>query len=147
MKKLKTLGEVLDFAIAREVEASAFYQKLAENAPDGKARDVFLGFAADEVGHKRKLEGVKVKADEALLKKTIPPLEVNNPPVPPSATPDMNFKGALAVAIQKEKMSLDLYSAMADSSAFAPVKAVCIALSKEEEKHQLRLQSLYDQTA
>lgn len=147
MQKLKSLGAVIDFAIAREMEAFDLYQELAENAPDGKARDIFLGFAADEVSHKRKLDSVKAKSNDSTLNKTTPPLEINCQFTKPAATPDMNFHEALAFAIQCEKDAFNLYSCMAESTAFPPLKAICTALAKDEEKHQLRLETLYKETA
>ncbi len=53
------VGEVLDYAIAREVEAYEFYRDLATRVKAAKLREVLLGFAAEEVEHKVLLERAK----------------------------------------------------------------------------------------
>ncbi|MHC4501024.1 MAG: ferritin family protein, partial [Planctomycetota bacterium] len=62
MERFGSVDEILDFAIAREVEANDFYTELAERMENGAMRKVFEEFAIEELGHKMKLEAVKARA-------------------------------------------------------------------------------------
>ncbi|MHC4156404.1 MAG: ferritin family protein [Planctomycetota bacterium] len=53
MKRFSSVDEILDFAIAREVEANEFYTQLAEQMENPSMRKVFEAFAIEETGHKR----------------------------------------------------------------------------------------------
>jgi len=58
MVDMKSVDEILDFAIKKEEEAYNFYMDLAEKSRSNM-REVFEGFAKEELGHKNKL--IKVK--------------------------------------------------------------------------------------
>jgi len=57
--KLKTVGEILDFAIKNEEDAYQFYTDLAKKMERPQMKKVFEDFAKEEQGHKQKLLGVK----------------------------------------------------------------------------------------
>ena len=46
MKRFGSVDEILDFAIAREVEANRFYTELAERMEESAMRKAFEDFAA-----------------------------------------------------------------------------------------------------
>ncbi|MHC4574425.1 MAG: ferritin family protein, partial [Planctomycetota bacterium] len=50
MKRFSSTDEILDFAIAREVEANEFYMQLAERMDNPAMRKVFDEFAIEELG-------------------------------------------------------------------------------------------------
>ena len=58
-KKFNTIEEVLDFAIANEMEAHDFYVDLAKKMERPEMRRAFEEFANEELGHKVKLEAVR----------------------------------------------------------------------------------------
>ena len=54
--KLKTVEQILDFAIEKEQDASDFYTGLAQKMKKQHMKKVFEGFAKEEQGHKKKLQ-------------------------------------------------------------------------------------------
>ena len=59
MTELNSVDEILDFAIGEEQKASDFYTMLAGKMDKPAMKQIFEGFAKEELGHKAKLEAVK----------------------------------------------------------------------------------------
>jgi hypothetical protein len=59
MKHLRSIKEILDYAIEREKEANSFYKKLAPLVKKPKVRTAIENFATDEYQHKIRLEGIR----------------------------------------------------------------------------------------
>ncbi len=59
MEKFHSIGEIIDYAIDREMEANKFYSDLAERTKNPIMRKIFESFAMEELGHKTKLEAMK----------------------------------------------------------------------------------------
>lgn len=59
MTKFKSIDEVLDFAISREIEAQTFYLRLADIVETPEMAKVFSDLASEELEHKVKLQAVK----------------------------------------------------------------------------------------
>ncbi|MCU0858718.1 MAG: ferritin family protein [Pontiellaceae bacterium] len=142
MEFFNSIGQVIDFAIEREKEAMALYQDLAGKATSGQTRDIFLGFSAEEAGHKRKLEAAKLKADIREMKKKPPKLDHHECLTEIKPTPDMSLREALPFAIQCEKNAIRLYTDLAASLGGASFSGLFKILVKEEEKHQHRFEEL-----
>ena len=65
-EKNVSVNRILDFAIAREMEANKLYTDLAVRIDNPAMRKVLEDFAEEELEHKKKLEAVK--AGKILLK-------------------------------------------------------------------------------
>ena len=59
MGKVNSAGEVLDYAIARELEAHRFYTRLSHSLQRPEIQGVLEDFAAEELRHKTRLEAVR----------------------------------------------------------------------------------------
>ena len=59
MKEFRTVNEVLDFAIAREIGSHRLYIQLAQWAERPEAAELFKQLAADELQHRIRLEAIK----------------------------------------------------------------------------------------
>ena len=59
MIKFDSVEDILNFAIEAEQESADFYNQLAEKVEKGSMKKIFQGFAAEEMGHKKKVERVK----------------------------------------------------------------------------------------
>jgi len=59
-------------------------------------------------------------------------------------SPDMNYQGALILAMKKEKAAFRLYTDLAASAADEKVKGTFLALAQEEARHKLRFEVEYD---
>ncbi len=138
-------NDVLDFAIAREVEASQFYTDLAGRMDIPAMRKVFTDFAAEERGHRVKLEAVK--RGEYLFEMEGAPaqgLGLAEYLVEGEFTPDMSYPDALILAMKKEKASYKLYMDLAALADDGATRTLFLTLAGEEAKHKLRFEIEYD---
>ena len=137
--------EILEFAIAREIEANRFYLALAERVDSPEMRRVLEDFAKEELEHKEKLElevmklGKVVPADE---KVTIPEHEyiVSNV----DSMLDMDYKDILMLAIEKEEASFRTYVNLIPNAHDEESREVLLGIAEEEVKHKLRFELEYD---
>ena len=140
-----TFDETLDFAIAREKEAVAFYEDLRGLSRFSAQRELLGEFAAMERGHATLLEGVKASQDPGRLSKPVPAdlrLDAFLVPSPPAA--DMTYQDILITAIAREKKSADLYRALENDSGDDDLRDVFRRLTSEEENHKNFFETLYE---
>ncbi len=146
MKDFQSAEEILDFAIQGEEESYNFYTGLAEKASRREIKDLFTQFAAEEKGHKAKLEAVK-KGKLSLSKpgRKITDLKIGDYLVEQKPLPDMDFQQALILAMKKEKASFKLYTDLAGFVHDDDLKNTFLSLAQEEAKHKLRFEIEYDE--
>lgn len=146
--KLNTVDEILDFAIQKEQDAHDFYKGLADKMDRKYMQDVFNGFAKEELGHKKKLEGIKSgKLLVSSEKKIIQDLKIGENLVDIELSADMSYQDALIVAMKAEKAAFKLYHDLAASTDNADIQNVLLNLAQEEAKHKLRFELEYDDYA
>lgn len=149
MEKLESVSEILEFAIAREVDASEFYMEMAKRAEMATVRELFDELAGIELEHKAALElelmkeGIAVKTDARARS-----IELDNYMVVGDLRPGVERKDLLALAIEKEKISfrfyVDLVGLFREDEA---LKETLVSLAEEEARHVLRFQSKYEKEA
>ncbi len=153
---LTSVNEVLTFAIRKEADAAAFYRMAAERSNPG-VKKAFEELAREEDGHKKKLEALDLKKLERVKMK--PAKEPSQGPaeepsqgmgiaemfsdVPYSS--DMSYAELLRMAIKNEVASHHLYASAAEAVSDPGVKKVLLAFAKEESKHKMRLEKIYDE--
>ncbi len=145
MSKFGSVDEILDFAIAREEEANAFYLGLAQRMDKPWMSEVFEGFAEQELRHKFKLERVKdgkilLPAQEKVIDLKIADYLVEMP-----VSDDMSYQDALTVAMKREKAAFKLYMDLSRSTDDEGLAGTFEALAQEEAKHKLWLETEYDE--
>jgi len=142
---MSTVDEILDFAIGEEEKAAQFYTDLAAKVDKAWMKDIFKGFAKEEMGHKAKLLGVK--EGKLLISATtkVTDLKIAEYLVDAEPTADIDYQDALILAMKKEKAAFKLYTDIAASSDDEMVKGTFLALAQEEAKHKLRFEVEYDQ--
>ncbi len=146
--KLNTVDEILDFAIQKEQDAHDFYTGLAEKMDRKYMKDVFNGFAKEELGHKKKLEGIKSgKLLVSSENKIIQDLKIGENLVDIELSADISYQDALIVAMKAEKAAFKLYHDLAASTDNADIQNVLLNLAQEEAKHKLRFELEYDDYA
>lgn len=136
--------EVLEFAIAREVEAHRFFLALAGRVEDSEIRRVFEELAAEELEHKEKLELELMKAG----------IVVDGAPsdVPrhehviseDGSVLDMDYKDLLLLAMEKEDSAFRTYVDLIPKVHEPSSKETLLVLAQEEVKHKLRFEVEYD---
>ena len=113
MGEFGSIDVVLEFAIDREIEANQLYMVLASRARNTSMRKGLGDFAKEELGHKSKLEAMK-KGKAVALAMAVPDLKIADYVVCVEPMPNMDYKDALVLAMQKEKASFPLYTDLAE---------------------------------
>ena len=146
MNDWSCVNDVLDYAIDREQEAADFYADVADNATYRHMKEVFEGFAKEELGHKARLHSIQKKGLLVYApNKTIADLKIGDYLVEEQPGPDLNFQDALILAMKKEKAAFRLYTDLAALSENESVSNVFLTLAREEAKHKLRFEIEYDE--
>ncbi len=144
MKEFNNINDILDFAMQSEQEAVDFYNQLSENASNEEMKQVFLQFATEEMGHKKRLANLKEQGIYKGRTEEVADLKIADYVVEVEPKPDMSYEEALVVAMKKEKAAFRLYSDLAKKAPNDEIKAVFDSLAIEESKHKLRFELEYD---
>ncbi|MHC4145585.1 MAG: ferritin-like domain-containing protein [Planctomycetota bacterium] len=96
MDKFESFDDVLDYAIEREAEANQFYADLATKMKSPAMREVFEGFALEELAHKTKLEAMRSGAGIQPAG-DVTDLRIADYTVEVEPTPDMDYQDALVL--------------------------------------------------
>jgi len=144
--QLKTVDDILDFAIKNEEEAHDFYMELSAKMQNPVMAQVFKDFAQEELGHKKKLleikSGKRLVADEQkVMDLKIADYIVSDVEI----KEDMDYQEALLLAMKKEKKAFMMYSALAYKTTDENIKKLFLAMAQEEAKHKLRFEIEYDE--
>jgi len=145
MEKWNSVNEALDFAIAREEEAAAFYTGLADNTTDTAMQTLFRAFSKEEMGHKARLEAVRARGVPPGVDKKVADLKIGDYLVDVEATPNMDYQDALIVAMKREKAAFRLYTDLAALADEPELKDTFRFLAQEEAKHKLHFEVEYDE--
>lgn len=141
MSEVSTIGEVIELAITREVQAVQFYAELAERVIDPKMQSLFEALGEEELAHKARLEMEMMK--EGLVARSVGRLfEVESPDYMAEGEipPDLDYQGALDLAIRKERRSFRLYVAMANAVTDDYIHEMLLELAEEEARHLVQFQ-------
>jgi len=143
MTSFRSIAEVLDFAIAREIEAHAFYAGLAGHVTDSALRETIEGFALDELQHGVRLRAIKA-GETAFFDDDVGSLDIADavPEVRPH--PEMSYEELLMLAMSKEKAAFRIYTNLASIARRPDCRDTLLHLAQEEARHKLRLEIEYD---
>jgi rubrerythrin len=144
MDRFASVDDALDFAMAEEQKAAEWYASLASFATGPGMRAVFEQFAAEEKGHRAKLESVKAGRGLLPAARRVTSLSVTDYMSPRDASPGMSYQDALLVAMQKEKAAYRMYSDLAAASGDDRLRELFLSLAREEANHKLRFELEYD---
>jgi len=146
MGDFDSVDEILEFAIAREVEANQFYMDLARRLESPAMRELVLEFAKEELEHKAKLElevmkeGIVVTATEKVAE-----FKIADYMSDVELSDDMSYKDLLIFAVKKEMRSLRLYIDLAAIIENTDSRETLLSLAVEEAKHEARFEIEYDE--
>ena len=137
------IQKAIDFALAKEIEAEAFYKEWAENASSTAVKALFAELAAAENGHAEMLR--RIRPDEIIAAGSnvegraglVDFLEEIDP------DPSMGIQEAMILAMKREATSVALYERLADFGGEA--EALLRGLANEERKHRDRLEAEYNE--
>ena len=144
MDNWKIADDVIKFAIGEEQAACDFYISLSEKTEDKVMRDIFLEFAGEELGHRKKLENVKAGNDFFSADKNASDLKISDYLVDSDTASIEAYQDALLVAANKEKAAFRLYTYLSEMVSDADIKELFRVLAREEALHKLRFEIAYD---
>lgn len=143
--EFETIDDVIDFAMEREQEAHDFYMDLSEKMEIPAMKKVFIGFATEELGHKKKLELAKEGRFELGEAKKVEDLKISEYVVESEPKKDMDYQDALVLAMKKEKAAFKLYMDLSGMTSDPKMTELFINIAQEEAKHKLRFEIEYDE--
>ena len=142
----ESIEEIINFAIAREKEAVAFYEDAIKQESYVGARKTFESFAKEERKHVALLEGF-LRGETKVTDYTfewIPDMKRSNYMVDLTYEKGMSYPDALRLAMKREEKALALYKELNEKADEEEVVKVFKMLAQEEAKHKLALETLYD---
>lgn len=107
-------------------------------------KEIFLNFAKEEAGHKKKLTDIKAGKRFAPSSKKIADLKIGDYLVDVEPSDKLDYQQALVLAMKKEKKAFKLYTDLAASSGDDEMEQTFLSLAQEEAKHKLRFELEYD---
>ncbi len=143
---LRSLREILEFAIDKEQEAKEFYEHAAAHASYEAAKGVFIAFADEEQKHKELLEGY-LTGEQTLEDyefKPVADIKRSDYLVEQKYAPDMTYPHMLRLAMKREERAVQLYSDLASRAQAPHLQRLLAMLRQEEATHKLKLETMYD---
>jgi rubrerythrin len=145
--KFDSIDQILDYAIEKEQDAADFYTSLANKMDREYMKQIFSQFAKEEMGHKRKLQGVKEGKFMLSAEKKVMDLKIGDRLTDVDLDAEIDFQQALILAMKAEKAAYRLYNDLAEATDNDDMKNTFHALAQEEAKHKLRFEIEYDDYA
>jgi rubrerythrin len=143
------LQSIIHIAIQREIAANALYSHAAELAATPNGRDLLLDMAAQELGHRNRLEamlkGDLFKVLTRKQQKQVVDLKITDYLVEEPLDANSDLQTILIVAGMREKGSFELYSAMARVAGDPDSTKLFEFLANEEMTHKRRVEAMYDE--
>ena len=136
--------EILEMAVAREVDANRFYLALASRVENPRLKKIFEVLAAEELEHKAIIELEIMKTGRVVNENQTPAGFRGEPQDYMSPKIKMNYKDIMLMGIQKEEASIRLYVDMAEMTSDAHSKEILLALAQEEVGHKQRFQKILE---
>jgi len=140
------LTELLDTAIYKEVASQAFYIAGQDKTDDSGARALMKELAREELEHARWLEALKEKGlgSQDCYREKVPNLMISEYLTGGDTLEGAGVQDTLLFAMKREQQSIDFYSRMMGIMRDETAKRLCERLVREELKHKLKLETLYD---
>ena len=138
--------EVIDFAIAQEIEAAEFYDEASRQESVAGVKEMFQELAVEERKHRGLLENFKrdQKQFEQYEYTWIPDLKRSDYLVEMTYGKGMLYVDILRLAMKREEASLKLYNELLEKVESDTLVQLFKTLAQEEAKHKLKLETEYD---
>ncbi|HSV27657.1 MAG TPA: ferritin family protein [Sedimentisphaerales bacterium] len=146
MQNLETDSEVLEFAIAREVDAYNLFTILAERVSNETSRNILRELAQEELKHKERLEFELIRTGYVVQGHGTPPKPESDSLIVSESDyiAAMSLAEVMRWAARKERFSYRLYVDLAAMAKDPDSRDTLIDLAAEEVKHQDRFEKEYD---
>lgn len=142
----KSMDDILDFAIEKEIEAEKFYTELSNEETFSSARTFLEEFAGEEKKHQDLLK--KFKKNREVLDtykfKWITDIKRSDYLVDIPYKKGMPYADTLRLAMKREEKALKLYNELLENADDNALKKILKMLCQEEAKHKSILETIYD---
>ena len=138
MDRIDSVDEILEYAIAREVEANQLYTYMAKRMENPEMSKVCEEFAKEELEHKAKLELEVMKRGQV-----VSDFDISDYMMDVGNEMDMDYEELLVFAIKKEELSVSLYTDLAAVVKDKESRETLLSLAQEETEHKLRFETEY----
>jgi rubrerythrin len=139
-----SIGEILAFAIQREIEAAAGYAAVASRATAPGLRELAEDLRRQEESHRRLLEGLTPEAIRKLGASFAPDLHIVDALPDEMLSADMSLQDMLIFAAQKEAQAVALYESLARLAKASPEERIFLFLAGQEREHKLKIEAEYE---
>ena len=139
-------AELLDTAIYKEIASQAFYIAGQDKTDDPGARALMKELAQEELRHAQWLEALKEKGlgDEGWHREKVANLLISEYLTGGDSLEGTGVQDTLLFAMKREQQSIEFYSGVMGAMRDETAKHLCERLVREELKHKLKLEILYD---
>lgn len=142
------LTEIIDFAIAKEIEAAEFYRNVSDQESFSGKKQLFLEFAAEEHKHQALLEDLKAGKAGATVEdyqfKWITDIKRSDYVADIEYKPGMAYNEILLLASKREEKALKLYNELLTQADTDEARKIFKILCQEEAKHKLAMETMLD---
>jgi len=135
--------EIIEFAIAGEIEAQEFYKDAANKVSVPYLKDMFEKFAKEEKGHEKILKGILVKDTINQYFKESTDYKVAETVEKPKLSTDMKPADAIALAMKNEEEAMKQYTDLAEACLDPSQKKVFLDLAAMERGHKLIMEKAF----
>ena len=140
---LNQYKEIIEFAIAGEIEAQEFYKVAANKINDLYLKELFEQFAKDEKGHEKILKGILSKDTINQYFNESTDYKVAETVNTPKLSTDMKPADAIALAMKKEEEAMKQYTDLAEACLDPGQKKVFLDLAAMERGHKLKMEKAF----
>ena len=147
MLELKTVDDVIEYAIGAEERAYNLYMSLHNVADNEGAKKAFKEFADEELKHKAILEGFKGGEVHASARGKQVDLKIAETLGDAYGEPDMTYQEALILGMKSEKAAYELYTSLADKVDDENLRKTLLTIADEELKHKAKFETEYEEYA
>jgi rubrerythrin len=149
MEQYDSVEAILKRAIQLEEEAMTLYSNAAQSVKDDAVRQRLEEMAAQEQGHKTKLEDVLSGNVRWAIRRSkaepVTDLRLSDHLVGGSLDPNADYQDVLLFAARREKAAHDFYSAMGEMIEDKLTQNLFEMLAQEELRHKYVLEKTYEE--
>ncbi|HEY3298817.1 MAG TPA: ferritin family protein [Armatimonadota bacterium] len=139
------LEDILDFAIAKEIEAVDFYGRLAVKVKDRNIYDELMKMAAMEEKHRDWLQENSVALVSSNSDVPVQNLKTADFTIEPQPAADLTWPDIINLAMHREATAVNLYENLAQIVTDPSAKQMFLNLASEESRHRLYFETLWDE--
>lgn len=149
MEQYDSVEAVVRRAIQLEVEAETLYKNAAATVKDEAVRQRLLEMAAQEGGHKAKLEDALAGNVRWAIRRAkaepVQDLRLSDHLTGGSLDPNADYQDVLLFAARREKTAYEFYKAMAEMVDDKLTQSLFEMLASEELRHKYVLEKTYEE--